>query len=426
MQYTQSHRSRDARPKHARSQDGPCPVMRQCGGCIWLNLPYRKQLARKQEAMKELFGPLITELGFTCDIDPIQGMGACAGDTGKIASPRGFRHKAATPFAPGERGQVRCGFFERGTHQIVPVPDCCVEAPGARKILNGVAHVAEACHIPAYDEDRGRGLLRYAIVRCGYHTDEIMLTIVTSERRMPNYRRFINGLGAIDERITTIAQNINPKRTNAILGGETHILAGRARMRDRLLGCTFEISPTAFYQTNPEQTELLYQLAIDSAELEDGDTVLDTYCGSGTIGLCAAQGARTAGKRISLIGVEKNHFGVRDANRNAEVNDLHGISRFIEADATDYMQHAALRGQAADVIIMDPPRAGSTQAFVDAAAAMAPRRIVYISCNPKSQVRDVRAFARAGYAMTRLVPVDMFPHTDHIETVAVLEREAAR
>ena len=255
--------------------------MRACGGCEWLNLPYRKQLTRKQRAMEELFGPLIAELDLDCSVEPVRGMGANAGDTGKIASPRGFRHKAASPFAPTGKNHIASGFFARGTHRIVGVPDCCVEAPGARAILNSVARAAEACHIPAYEEDQRRGLLRYAIVRMGYHTDEVMLTIVTRERRMPHYRQFITALQNIDERITTVAQNINPKMTNAILGGESHILAGRARMRDRLLSCTFEISPTAFYQTNPEQTEVLYQLAIDGMDLKPGDVLLDAYCGSG-------------------------------------------------------------------------------------------------------------------------------------------------
>lgn len=396
--------------------------MRACGGCEWLNLPYRKQLTRKQRAMEELFGPLIAELDLDCSVEPVRGMGANAGDTGKIASPRGFRHKAASPFAPTGKNHIASGFFARGTHRIVDVPDCCVEAPGARAILNSVARAAEACHIPAYEEDQCRGLLRYAIVRMGYHTDEVMLTIVTRERRMPHYRQFITALQNIDERITTVAQNINPKMTNAILGGESHILAGRARMRDRLLSCTFEISPTAFYQTNPEQTEVLYQLAIDGMDLKPGDVLLDAYCGSGTIGMCAVAEAKAAGVDITLLGIERNHFGVRDAVRNAEVNDLCDRSRFIEADATEYLQHAARRGEHVDVLALDPPRAGSTPAFIEAACAMAPRRIVYISCNPYTQERDLRLFAQGGYRMIRMTPVDMFPHTSHVETVAVLTR----
>ncbi len=422
MPYNLKPASKDTAPAKTIC-DGPCPVMRACGGCAWLNLPYRKQLARKQEAMEQLFAPLIDKHGFSCAVDPVVGMGANAGDPGKVPAPRGFRHKAASPFAPDKNGRIRSGFFARGTHDIIEVPDCCVEAPGARAILNSVAAAAERCHIPAYEEDRGRGLLRYAVVRMGYHTDEVMLTVVTRERRMPHYRHFIDELTAIDPRITTVAQNINPKMTNAILGGESHILAGRARMRDCLLSCTFEISPTAFYQTNPQQTEMLYQLAIDGMELADGDVLLDAYCGSGTIGMCAVAEAAQAGKRVELLGIEKNHFGVRDALRNAEINDLKDQTRFIEADATEYLQHAARTGKRVDVLTLDPPRAGSTPAFIDAACAMNPRRIIYISCNPVTQVRDLEQFAQAGYRMVRMTPVDMFPHTEHVETVAILTRE---
>ena len=419
-------RQRPIKPVPARCPkpgDGPCPLMRVCGSCELLGLPYRKQLARKQAAMEELFGPVLAEHGWNgLAIDPIVGMGGTAGDEAKLASPRGFRHKAATPFAPGPRGQVRCGLFARGTHDIIAVPDCIVEAPGARRILNEVARAAQACGIPAYDEDARRGWLRYAVLRLGWKTDEGLLTIVTAKRDLPRGREFLERLRVIDPRITTIAQNVNGRVTNAILGSETHVLAGPPRMRDRLLSCEFEISPTAFYQTNPEQTEVLYQLAIDGMALEMGDVLMDAYCGSGTIGLAAAREAADAGRPIRLLGVERNPAGIEDANRNAQVNGLAGTCTFKTMDATEYMQRAAARGERVDVLAMDPPRAGSTPEFIAAAASMGPRRIVYISCNPVTQARDLADLARHGYRLERLTPVDMFPHTTHVETVAVLTR----
>ena len=397
--------------------------MRACGGCAWLGMPYRKQLARKQATMEELFEPLLQHAGWTdVAIDPVVGMGGRAGETGKIPSPRAFRHKAATPFAPGPHGAVRCGFYARGTHRIIEVPDCCVEAPGARRILNGVARAAKACGISAYDEDARRGILRYAVLRLGWRTDEGLLTVVTAQRNLPRAEEFVERLRAIDPRVTTIAQNINGRVTNAILGAETRVLAGAPRMRDKLLGCTFEISPTAFYQTNPEQTEMLYRLAIDGMGLEAGDVLLDAYCGSGTIGLCAAREALDAGRAIKLLGVERNPAGIADAARNAEVNGLSDHARFVAQDATAYMRRAAEHGERVDVLAMDPPRAGSTPEFLAAAASLAPRRIVYISCNPITQERDLGQLADAGYRLIRLTPVDMFPHTEHVETVAVLER----
>lgn len=414
-----------------RGHDGPCPVMRSCGGCTWLGLPYRKQLMRKQQEMEELFGPVIGRFGWDVAVEPVLGMGPATEDggpttvtlaDGKLASPRGFRYKAATPFAPGPRGQVRCGFFARGTHDIVACPTCAVEAPGARELLNEVARMAERLRIPAYSEDRHTGLLRYAILRCGWRTEERMLTLVTSARVVPRLHDLAHALHKADSRLVSIAQNINPRRTNAILGGETRTLLGAPHMRDRLLGCTFEISPVSFYQTNPAQTEVLYRLAIDGMELRAGDALLDAYCGSGTIGLCATKAAHEAGADIHLLGVERNPEGIRDARNNARTNVLEDASEFVAEDATAYMLKAAAEGRRVDVLSMDPPRAGSTPEFLEAAAALGPRRIVYISCNPQTQVRDLEQLGRAGYRLKRLTPVDMFPHTPHVETVATLVR----
>ena len=419
---------------------GPCPIMRSCGGCAWLGMPYHKQLARKQDAMVELFGGLFGRLGWHAGIDPIVGMrmledgarerpgfnpladAVVTTQDGKLPAPRGFRHKAATPFAPGPKGSLRCGFFARGTHTIVEAPTCAVEAPGAREILRGVARAAQSCGIPAYAEDVQRGMLRHAIVRMGWRSDEAMLTVVSVHRDLPRLEAFIQALSELSPRLSCIAQNVNPRPGNAILGPETSIRAGSPRMRDRLLGCTFEISPTAFYQTNPQQTEVLYQLAIDGMDLHEGDVLLDTYCGSGTIGLAAAQQAREHGVAIRLVGVERNAAGIDDARENALVNDLSDQSSFIAEDATSFMLRAASEGAHVDVLAMDPPRAGSTPEFIRAAASVAPRRIVYISCNPVTQARDLEAFAEVGYRLSRLTPVDMFPHTDHVETVATLER----
>ncbi len=403
-----------------RDASAPCPVMHECGGCEWLNLPYKKQLVRKQAAMAELFAGICDQASI--EVSPIRGMGATLGDGGKYPAPRAFRHKAATPFAPGPHGTVRCGFFKRGTHQIIDVPACAVEAPDARRILNQIARVAEEHKIPAYNEDAHTGLLRYAVLRAGWRTDEFMLTLVTAQRDLPHAEEFFDAVAAIDPRIVCLAQNINNRVTNAILGDETRIVRGRESLRDELLGCRFDISPTAFYQTNPEQTELLYQIAIDGMELKSGDVLMDAYCGSGTIGLCAAKQAVSAGNKIMLLGVERNPAGVSDARKNAELNDLGRCAWFVADDATDYILDAAANHERVDVLSIDPPRAGSTPEFLEAAIALQPRRIVYISCNPTTQERDLHPLMDAGYRLLSIVPVDMFPHTTHVETVAVLER----
>lgn len=415
----------NAAPSRRKLKDsaGPCPIMRACGGCAWLGIPYRKQLVRKQEAMENLFRPLIERMGWDAVIEATCGMGGKAGDPGKAPAPRAFRYKAATPFAPGPAGAVRSGFFARGTHTIVPAPSCTVEAPGARNILNEVARAAERLGIPAYDEDARQGVLRYAVLRMGWRTDEAMLTIVTARREVPHIEDLAHELSSIDPRIVCVAQNINGREGNAILGRETRVLWGAPHMKDELLGCTFAISPTAFYQTNPQQTEILYRLAIEGMALEAGDVLLDAYCGSGTIGLCAARDAARAGKAIKLIGVEKNPAGIADARLNAELNGLGpDEASFMATDATEFLRDAARSGTHVDVVALDPPRAGSTPAFLTAAAELGPRRIVYISCNPTTQVRDLEILGHQGYRLCRLTPVDMFPHTEHTETVAVLER----
>lgn len=373
--------------------------------------------------MEELFAALCEREGIS--VDPIRGMGVTLGDPGKYPAPRGFRHKAATPFAPGKEGAVRCGFFERGTHRIVAVPECPVEAPGARQILNGIAREAERLHIPAFNEDKHLGLLRYAVVRCGWRTDQVMITLVTAQRDLPHAQDFFEAVAALDQRIVTVAQNINGRPGNAILGEETRIVYGAECMRDQLLGCEFDISPTAFYQTNPQQTELLYQLAIDGMDLRQGDVLMDAYCGSGTIGLCAAKDAQSKGIGIMLLGVERNPAGIADARRNAELNGLTRSAWFIADDATDYILDAADNNERVDVLSIDPPRAGSTPEFLEAACALKPRRITYISCNPVTQERDLHQLLDGGYCLLKITPVDMFPHTDHTETVAVLSRKSA-
>ena len=414
------HKDSVSPARKAVDPKSPCSIMKACGGCTALNRPYKKQLAAKQAAMEELFASLCEREDIV--VDPIRGMGVTLGDPGKYPAPRGFRHKAATPFAPGKEGTVRCGFFERGTHKIVAVPECPVEAPGARQILNGIAREAERLHIPAFNEDKHLGLLRYAVVRCGWRTDQIMVTLVTAQRDLPHAQEFFEAVAALDPHIVTVAQNINGRPGNAILGEETRIVYGAECMRDQLLGCEFDISPTAFYQTNPQQTELLYQLAIDGMDLRQGDVLMDAYCGSGTIGLCAAKEAQNKGIGIMLLGVERNPAGIADARRNAELNGLTRSAWFMADDATDYILDAADNNERVDVLSIDPPRAGSTPEFLEAACALKPRRITYISCNPVTQERDLHQLLDGGYRLLKITPVDMFPHTDHTETVAVLER----
>lgn len=380
-----------------------CPISRDCGGCEWLAVPYPIQLRRKQEQVGELLGEMVLADGGA--LEDIRGM----------EEPLHYRHKAATPFAHVPRGRVLSGFYAAGTHRIVPCSDCLVEDRRARRILNAVARVAERMHIPPYDEDRGTGVLRHAVVRCGYATDDVMLVLVTRVNELRNRERLVGELRATCPEVTTIVQNVNDRRTNAILGRLCHTLYGPGIMHDELLGCRFEIGPTSFYQTNPHQTEVLYQLAIEG--VGDAGRVLDAYCGTGTIGICAA--ARRP--NLQIVGVERVAAAVSCARRNAQANRVERQSAFVAADATEWMAGRG-RNERFDAIIMDPPRAGSTPEFLGGAAALAPERIVYVSCNVVTQARDMEVLRSLGYRIERVTPVDMFPHTKHVESVAVLVR----
>ena len=421
-----------------------CSIARSCGGCEWLSVPYPIQLKRKQAQVEELLAPLASINNIT--IEPIRGMD----------EPLAYRHKAATPFAPGKGRTVRSGFYASGTHKIIASKECLVEDGRARAILNDVAYLAGQFNIHAYQEDRGKGALRHGVVRCGYATDDVMLVLVVNGQHLPHEQEFVAALRKAHPDLTSIFLNVNQKRTNAILGRETRLLWGSTSMSDKLLDCTFEIGPTSFYQTNPQQTEVLYQLAIDGALADcaltdceqtgatqagtaqaratqtDASTqaatsapasnlrVLDAYCGTGTIGLCLAHAAEAQGINLLLTGVDQVENNIQMARRNARNNKLE--AEFICDDATRYMQALAKDGQNFDVIILDPPRAGSTPTFLKATAQLAQKKIVYVSCNVVTQARDLKVLLDSGFAIERVTPVDMFPHTKHVECVVMLSR----
>ncbi len=380
-----------------------CPIARDCGGCEWLAVPYPIQLRRKQEHVEALLGEAAERDGAV--VEAIRGMD----------EPTRYRHKAATPFAHARGGRVACGFYAAGTHRIVPCESCLAEDERARRVLNAVARVAERLHVPPYDEDRGVGVLRHAVVRCGWQTDDVLLTLVSRVEELRDERHLVSELRAACPEVTSIVLNVNDRRTNAILGRRNRTLFGPGVMQDRLLGLTFEIGPTSFYQTNPAQTEVLYRLALDGAQ--GAHRVLDAYCGTGTIGVCAA----ASSNEMQVTGIEQVRGAVACAERNARANGVGDRCRFVAADATAWMAREGA-GERFDAVVMDPPRAGSTPEFLAGVARLAPERVVYVSCNVVTQARDLEVLCAKGYRLARVAPVDMFPHTKHVECVAVLER----
>ena len=372
---------------------------KKCGGCPLLALPYREQLAKKQARLQELLG------GFA-PVKAVQGM----------AEPLHYRNKAIASFAT-QRGKLVCGLYAEGTHRVLPGADCLLQEEILNKTLAAVLDAAHACRWTAYDEDRGTGLLRHTVLRssCG---GKVLVTLVTPGPDLPGSKNFCTALRKKAPWVVSIVQNINPTRSSAVLGSREKTLYGPGFVLDTLCGTQFAISSRSFYQVNRTQTEVLYKKALELAKLTGRETVIDAYCGIGTIGLCAAPLAK------QVIGVERNPAAVKDAAANARRNKI-ANARFVCADATEWMAAAAGEGLHPDVVFLDPPRAGSTPECIAAVNKMKPRRIVYVSCDPETLARDVAAFTRLGWRAAKFCPVDLFPQTKHVETVVLLSHKKA-
>lgn len=374
-----------------------CPnFIRKCGGCPLLATPYPEQLAQKQARLQTL-------LGRFAPVDPVRGM----------ETPWHYRNKAIASFAM-RQGKLVCGLYAEGTHTVLPGTDCLLQQVELNRTLEAVLQAARSCRWTAYDEDRGTGLLRHVVLR-GTRDGKVLVTLVTPGPALPGSRNFCAELRKAAPWVAGIVHNINPTATSAVLGNREKVLYGPGQVLDTLCGLRFAISSRSFYQVNSAQTEVLYRTAIGLAGLTGRETVVDAYCGIGTIGLCAASSAG------QVLGIERNPAAVRDAIANARRNGVRN-ARFTCADATEWMAQAACEDLHPAVVFLDPPRAGSTPACIGAVARMAPRRVVYVSCDPETLARDVALFAKQGYKAQRFVPVDLFPHTRHIETVALLTR----
>ena len=270
--------------------------------------------------------------------------------------------------------------------------------------------------IRTYDENTGYGLLRHVLIRRGFSTGEIMVVLVTGSPIFPSKNNFVKALRKAHPEITTVVLNVNDRQTSMVLGDREKPIFGPGFIKDRLCGCMFRISPKSFYQVNPVQTEILYQTAIDYASLTGKETVIDAYCGIGTIGLIAA---KKAGK---VIGVELNKDAVKDARINAKENKITNAA-FYQGDAGRFMVEMAAKGEKADVVFMDPPRAGSDERFLSSVVKLSPKKVIYISCNPETLARDLKYLTKHYYKVEKIQPVDMFPFCDHCETVCELVRK---
>ena len=363
-----------------------------------MDMPYEQQLAEKQKYIDNLlsvFGP----------VDKIIGM----------ENPYHYRNKVTAAFRRMKSGEIISGVYEEGTHNILPVENCYVEDEKAAAIIRTFAGLIKSFKLQIYNEDTGTGLIRHLQIRVGRKTGQIMVIIVTALPVFPSKKNLAKALVTVHPEITTVVQNINMKDTSMVIGDRNQVVYGKGYIEDILCGKRFRISPGSFYQVNSEQTERLYARALDYAGLQGTETVLDAYCGIGTIGLVAS---KRAGE---VIGVELNRDAVHDAIANAKRNGIKNV-RFFCDDAGEFMLGMAQDGEKADIVFMDPPRAGSDECFLSSLVTLAPKKIVYISCNPETQQRDLRFLTKRGYKVEKIQPVDMFPHTNHVETVVLITR----
>ena len=391
----------DERGKDTNTPAGVCPVYRKCGGCDYQGVEYREQLQRKDKEMRKLLG------GIVDTVHPIIGM----------KDPMHYRCKVNAVFGLDKKGYPVSGNYEKNSHRIVSVDSCMIEDEKADAIIRDIRSMLRSFRIRTYDEDSGYGFLRHVQVRKGYATGEYMVTLVCTDPVFPSKNNFVKALRKNHSEISTVILNINDKSTSMVLGERNITLYGRGFIEDELCGCRFRISPGSFYQVNPPQTQILYDTAIRYARLTGQEIVMDAYCGTGTIGIIAS---RHAG---SVYGVELNRDAVRDAIWNARRNDIKNV-RFVNKDAGDYMDELSQSREEVlpDVVILDPPRTGTTRKFIDAVSRMAPERIVYVSCGPDTLARDLKLFRKKGYKALEAQPVDLFPFTEHVESVVKLTR----
>lgn len=335
-----------------------------------------------------------------------------------METPYHYRNKVSAAFALARNQQIISGVYQDSTHRIVPVDHCLIEDPKADEIICSIRRLMKSFKLLPYDEVTQKGFLRHVLIKRGFATNQIMVVLVTSTPVFPAKKRFTEALLKLHPEITTILMNLNDRYTSMVLGEQEKVLYGPGKIQDILCGCRFQISAKSFYQINPAQTEALYLKAMEYAGLTGSETVIDAYCGIGTIGLVAAK--RGAKK---VVGVELNRDAVKDAIENAKLNKLSN-AWFCAGDAGEFMLEMSLEKEPADVVFMDPPRAGSDRTFLSSLIALSPKKVVYISCNPETQQRDLRYLTSKGpYRVTRIQPVDMFPHTNHVETVVQLVRK---
>ncbi len=374
-----------------------CKYFGKCGGCQTPNLTYPEQLSMKMAKVISLMGRM-------CHVDEIVPMD----------DPYNYRCKVQTAFTR-VGGEMMAGIYQSASGRVISQKGCLLEDKAASKISHTAVQLARSFKLTVYNPKNGRGLLRHLLVRVSRKTGEALVVIVTGKSPFTKAKAYTDALIKACPSVVSVVHCVNESATAVALGPKMTVLYGDGYFTDEICGARFRVSARAFLQVNPVQTEKLYRLAIDGAQLTGRETVIDAYCGVGTLGILAAPHAGY------VTGVEVIPEAAADASVNAMLNSISN-AKFLAGDAGEYMESLTASRKRADVVLLDPPRAGCDKKFLASLTKLAPKRVVYVSCNPETLARDARYLTKAGYKMTKLTPVDMFPYTTHIECVAVLER----
>lgn len=398
-----------------------CPMYGSCGGCNLMHMSYEAQLTYKQQVAEEA---ICEALGcFDAKGKSAAAAGRCPEELTPIMEPilgmegeaLHYRNKIHSTFGR-EKGRPTLGLYRESTHQVVPVDSCAIEQEAVTAIRKTILKFVKERGISVYNEDSGRGVLRHLLFRVA-GDGGVMVVIVVGQNVFPEKRILAEAIAVKHPEVRTVVLNYNLKKTTMVLGNREETLYGSGYLEDRIGECTFRLSPRSFYQVNLPQMERLYQKAVEYANLQPGDTALDAYCGIGTITLLLAKSQPQA----DVSGVELNADAVKDATMNAKRNQLDNV-HFTCADAGEYLKGLAAAGKKLSVLVMDPPRSGSSESFLKACLTLQPERIVYVSCNPDTLARDAKILAKR-YRIEKVQPVDMFPQTGHVETVVLMSRK---
>ena len=373
-----------------------CPYFSLCGGCSKLNISYEEEIKEKTEYIKKLF----KTINYNKEIEVVP-----------ADDPYYYRNKVMMAFKLSKTKKVVSGIYEEHSHKIVPVNDCLIQSETINKVLKSVNIALSKNKITPFVNG---GVVKHVLVRHAIKTNQVMVVIVTPTDMFPGRANFIKDLLKLEPGITTIVQNVQSRDTSIVLGTKERVLYGKGFIIDELCGLKFKLSPRSFFQINPPQTEKLYNIAMEFANLRVGNTVLDAYSGIGTIGMVAS---KTCGK---VICVENNPDAVTDARFNAKFNNINNINFYCE-DSTKFINELAQNRIKVDCVILDPPRTGTTYNFISAIAKMGIKRVVYVSCGPDTLVRDLKIFKDFGYEIKNVKCVDMFSKTEHVESITLLE-----